>query len=133
MGRVEKKTKIVITIHYVLTKVIFSSSMVKERFQKTEQSIWVKRATSKTFVCFLMRSKKKTLSDCNKTTKWEKLEFSCWENKLYFWRKKNKVEAKSKWNENLNVALLLLSFSLQQIKNILVKCCKLFKSNIKEK
>ena len=69
MGRVEKKTKIVITIHYVLTKVIFSSSMVKERFQKTEQSIWVKRATSKTFVCFLMRSKKTTLSDCNKTTK----------------------------------------------------------------
>ena len=36
--------------------------MVKERFQKTEQSIWVKRATSKTFVCFLMRSKKKTLT-----------------------------------------------------------------------
>ena len=43
--------------------------MVKERFQKTEQSIWVERATSKTFVCFLMRSKKKTSSDCNKTTK----------------------------------------------------------------
>ena len=37
--------------------------MVKERFQKTEESIWVKRATSKTFVCFLMRStKKKTLT-----------------------------------------------------------------------
>ena len=68
MGRLEKKAKIVITIHYVLTKVIFSSSVVKERFQKTEQSIWIKRTTSK-LLFVLDAFKKKTLSECNKTTK----------------------------------------------------------------